>query len=103
MSDPLALNRSLWNAWTRIHRDSAFYDVAGFRAGRSSLTAIERDALGDVRGKTLLHLQCHFGLDTLSWAREGGIVTGVDFSDEAIDTARALAGEISIPVRWSMR
>jgi SAM-dependent methyltransferase len=93
-------NRALWNAWTRLHVDSAFYDVEGFKAGRETLGAIERAALGDVRDKTLLHLQCHLGLDTLSWARQGAKVTGVDFSDEAIGAARTLAGELALPARF---
>src|SRR5919205_131792 len=76
-------NRSLWDGWTRLHAHSEFYDLAGFKAGRSSLKAIELAEMGDVRGKSLLHLQCHFGQDTLSWARLGAEVTGVDFSDEA--------------------
>ena len=61
---------------------------------------MELDEVGDVRGKTLLHLQCHFGLDTLSWAREGAIVTGVDFSKPAIETARALASETGVNARF---
>ena len=64
-------NRRRWDELVPIHAGSAFYDVAGFQAGRSTLRFIERDELGDVRGQALLHLQCHFGLDTLSWARLG--------------------------------
>ena len=56
-----------------------------FKAGKTSLKNIELTELGNVQGKSLLHLQCHFGLDTLSWAREGAKVTGVDFSEEAIN------------------
>jgi len=97
MTDPsspaaaLAANRVLWDAWTRVHRDSAFYDVPGFLAGRDPLNRIETQELGDVAGRRLLHLQCHFGIDTLGWARRGARVTGVDFSPEAIATARRLA------------
>ena len=93
-------NRELWNAWTPIHRRSAFYDVDGFKAGTTSLREIELGELGDVSGKSLLHLQCHFGLDTLSWARLGARATGVDFSDTAIDEARALAEELDIAARF---
>ena len=82
-----AANKASWNKRTLIHKDSAFYDLESFKKGKSSLNKIELDALGDVQGKTLLHLQCHFGMDTLSWAREGAIVTGVDLSDEAIKLA----------------
>jgi SAM-dependent methyltransferase len=90
-SDAIAANRALWNAWTRAHRESAFYDVAGFLRGRDPLNRIETDELGDVAGKRFLHLQCHFGIDTLGWARRGARVTGIDFSPEAIATARQLA------------
>jgi SAM-dependent methyltransferase len=93
-------NRSLWNGWTRLHADSAYYDNESFKAGRSSLKPIELAEVGDVRGKSLLHLQCHFGQDTLSWARLGAEVTGVDFSDEAISRARALSAELNIPARF---
>lgn len=90
-SDAIAANRTLWDSWTRVHRDSAFYDVPGFLAGRDPLNQIETEELGDVAGKRFLHLQCHFGIDTLGWARRGARVTGVDFSPEAIATARSLA------------
>lgn len=91
MRNYVETNRSLWNGWTPIHERSAFYDVAGFRAGASTLKHVEREELGEVRGKSLLHLQCHFGMDTLSWARLGARVTGVDLSDAAIELARSLA------------
>ena len=71
-----------------------------FKAGKSALKPLELGELGDVRGKTMLHLQCHFGMDTLSWAREGAVVTGVDFSTAAIDEARGLALELSIDARF---
>jgi SAM-dependent methyltransferase len=90
-------NKKSWNKRTAVHRDSAFYDLASFKKGKSSLNKIELEELGDVKGKTLLHLQCHFGMDTMSWAREGAKVTGVDFSDEAIDLAKELAAELNIP------
>jgi SAM-dependent methyltransferase len=93
-------NRSLWESWTRLHAHSEYYDVEGFKAGRSSLKAIELAEVGDVRGKSLLHLQCHFGQDTLSWARLGAEVTGADFSAEAIGLARSLSEELHIPARF---
>lgn len=96
MSDYAAANRSLWNAWAALHKDSPFYDLEGFKAGASSLRPIEIDELGDVTGKSLLHLQCHFGMDTLSWARQGARVTGVDFSPDAIALARSLSDELAI-------
>lgn len=93
-------NKKLWNKRVSIHVKSDFYDVASFKAGKTSLNDIELKALGNVKGKSLLHLQCHFGLDTLSWAREGATVTGIDFSEEAIKTATALAKEMSLDAKF---
>ena len=93
-------NKEGWNKRTAVHKDSAFYDVESFKAGKSSLNKLELDELGDVKGKSLLHLQCHFGMDTLSWAREGAIVTGIDLSNEAIDLARSLSSEMNIPANF---
>ena len=93
-------NQEMWDRYAAIHVTSEFYDVEGFKKGRNSLTFIEREELGDVSGKSLLHLQCHFGLDTLSWARLGAKVTGIDFSEKAIQLARALAQEISIDAQF---
>ena len=100
LDDFLKANLGLWNEWTQIHETSAFYDLEGFKAGNSSLHSIERDELGDVSGRSLLHLQCHFGLDTLSWARLGAIATGVDFSGRAIELARSLAAELALPATF---
>ncbi len=86
-------NRATWNRMVEIHYDHPDYRKKEFLAGLSKLTPIEREALGDVRGKTLLHLQCQFGMDTLSWAREGAIVTGVDISDTSIAYAERLKEE----------
>jgi SAM-dependent methyltransferase len=95
--DPyLDRNRSLWDGWAALHLASPSYDVAGFRAGASSLKEIEIEAVGNVSGLDLLHLQCHFGLDTLSWARRGARVTGVDFSEKAIASARGIAADLDI-------
>ncbi len=65
MDSRIAANRRLWNEWARINQESDFYDMAGFRAGQTSLKPIELAEVGDVAGKSLLHLQCHFGQDTL--------------------------------------
>jgi len=92
----LRKNLDHWNEVTPIHARSSFYDVAGFKSGKTVLRPIELGELGDVAGKSLLHLQCHFGMDTLSWARLGAKVTGVDFSGEAIALARSLARETGI-------
>jgi SAM-dependent methyltransferase len=98
VDEALGRNRELWNAWTKIHVGSAFYDVASFRSGERPirLADYEREEVGSVAGRTLLHLQCHFGLDTLSWARLGATVTGADFSEEAIMAARVLAAEVGL-------
>jgi len=93
-------NRAHWDEVTPIHVDSDFYAVDEFKAGKTKLKRVELEELTGVAGKTLLHLQCHFGLDTLSWAREGAIVTGADFSEPAIAQARALADECGIDARF---
>jgi SAM-dependent methyltransferase len=99
--DPfVAANRALWNEWTPIHVRSAFYDVDGWRSGRRDLLPLLVDEVGDVAGKDLLHLQCHFGLDTLSWARRGARATGVDFSERAIEQARDLAAATGLDARF---
>jgi SAM-dependent methyltransferase len=98
----LAENRRLWDAWTAIHTTGEFYDVQRFRDDPSDvrIEPWEQQEVGDVAGKTLLHLQCHFGLDTLSWARLGAAhVTGVDFSEPAIAFARELATETGLADR----
>ena len=100
MDERTELNRTWWDRAALAHVKSRFYDVAGFKAGRISLNSIERDALGDVSGKSLLHLQCHFGMDTMSWARLGATATGVDFSGNAIEIARGLNDELGMDVRF---
>jgi SAM-dependent methyltransferase len=89
-------NNALWDEWTRIHEGSDFYDLEGFKRGGIRLAAYELDEIGDVHGLDLLHLQCHFGIDTLSWARLGARVTGADFSQTAVDLATRTAVEIGI-------
>jgi len=89
-------NRALWNKWTQDHIASDFYDLDTFKSGKSSLNSIELGLLGDLTGKRILHLQCHFGQDTLSMARMGASVVGVDLSDEAIQTANQLANELDL-------
>jgi len=92
-------NQSAWDSRVDVHAQSRFYDVEGFLAGKSSLTPMEQRLLGDVNGKSLLHLQCHFGLDTLSWARQGARVVGVDFSGKAVTLARRLTEESGLSER----
>lgn len=92
-------NRARWNEMAELHVESAEYDVEGFLAGETTLNALEREEVGDVDGNRLLHLMCHFGLDTLSWAREGAEVVGVDFADSAIEAARDIAAEAGLADR----
>jgi SAM-dependent methyltransferase len=98
--DYLELNRAAWNKKVPFHVESASYDMPGFLAGNTSLKNLELDLLGEVKGKRLLHLQCHFGQDSLSLARMGAQVTGVDFSDVAIAKARSLATELQLDARF---
>ena len=100
MDDRIESNKQLWEALTGAHIPSDFYDVEGFKAGRNCLHPIELSEVGEVAGKSILHLQCHFGMDTLSWARLGAQVMGVDFSEDAVDYARRLSRETSIPAEF---
>ncbi|MCB9662422.1 MAG: class I SAM-dependent methyltransferase [Sandaracinaceae bacterium] len=90
----------MWDERVPIHVAGEFYDVAGWKAGRCSLQPFEAAELGSVDGKRLVHLQCHFGMDTLSWARRGAHVTGLDFSEPAVAAARTLAREASLDARF---
>jgi len=90
-------NQKHWNDRVAYHEKSEFYDVEAFKKGKTSLQSIELEGLGgEVKGKSLLHLQCHFGQDTLSWARMGAQATGADFSTKAIDLARSLNDELDL-------
>jgi SAM-dependent methyltransferase len=92
MDEPNRINRDAWNERATIHvGGSPSYPVEAFKAGKAGLKPNTPDDLGDVRGRRLLHLQCHFGLDSLMWVRQGAAVTGVDFSPMAIAEARSLA------------
>lgn len=93
-------NERGWDLRTPFHVASPFYDVERWKRGGSSLTPLETSWLGDVRGRSLLHLQCHFGQDTLSLARAGAIVTGADLSGESIRAAAALADEVGLSARF---
>ncbi|MDV9192651.1 class I SAM-dependent methyltransferase [Streptomyces sp. SR27] len=90
-------NRARWDERVPIHAASAFYDLDTFRAGKDALRDFELAEVGDVTGRSLLHLQCHIGLDTLSWARHGASqVVGLDFSEPAVETARSLAADLGL-------
>jgi SAM-dependent methyltransferase len=94
------LNRQLWNKRTDVHFTSEFYDVKGFLEGKSSLNTIELDLLGDLKNKSILHLQCHFGQDSISLARLGARVTGVDLSDKAIAKGKELVKQTGADVSF---
>ena len=93
-------NRESWNELTTLHADSRFYDIDSFKKGKTSLNNIEVEELGDIKGKKILHLQCHFGMDTLSLARQGAEVVGVDISDTSIQKATELSEELKIQARF---
>jgi 2-polyprenyl-3-methyl-5-hydroxy-6-metoxy-1,4-benzoquinol methylase len=93
-------NKDLWNKRTAVHKDSSFYNVAGFMAGENVLRPIELAEVGDVKGKTMLHLQCHFGMDSLCWARMGAKVTGIDLSDKAVNEAKKLNDRLALDAEF---
>jgi len=90
----------MWDERVPIHTGSTFYDVDGFKAGKNPLRQWEVDEVGEVAGLDLIHLQCHFGLDTLAWARLGARVWGLDFSQPAIEEATRLARELGIDAHF---
>jgi SAM-dependent methyltransferase len=90
------VNKETWNKKVAIHAKSDMYKMEAFKSGESSLMPYELKALGDVSGKSLLHLQCHFGQDTLSWSRMGAKCVGVDISDEGVKLARQLNNELNL-------
>jgi SAM-dependent methyltransferase len=88
-------NRAMWDERVPIHAASAFYDQEAFLAGKDTVGGFQAEEVGDVNGRSLLHLQCHMGQDTLSWARRGAArVVGLDFSEPAVEVARGLAGRL---------
>ncbi|MBF6328355.1 class I SAM-dependent methyltransferase [Nocardia transvalensis] len=94
--DWLALNRANWDERAPIHAAGQFYDLPAFIDGAEQLRDFELAEVGEVRGKRLVHLQCHLGTDTLAWARHGATVTGLDFSPAAVDRAAELATRIGV-------
>ena len=96
----LKINREAWNDKTVVHLQSVFYDQKAFFAGKNSLKNPELDVLGDVKGKRILHLQCHFGQDTLSLVRMGAKVTGLDFSEVAIENAIRISKELGLDAQF---
>lgn len=98
--DYLKINKETWNNKTDVHVKSEFYDNENFLLGKSTLNAIELELLGDVSNKKILHLQCHFGQDSLSLSRLGAKVTGVDFSDKAIEKANEFNNQLNLDAKF---
>jgi SAM-dependent methyltransferase len=98
--DYISINKALWDEKTRHHIVSGFYRMDEFLSGRSSLNEVELGLLGNVQGRSVLHLQCHFGQDTLSLSRMGAKATGVDFSEVAIAKARELNEQLGLDARF---
>lgn len=94
------INRLNWNDRTAIHAKSSFYHVEAFLSDEQPRIGLDQEELGDVSGRTMLHLQCHFGLDSLNWARLGAHVTGIDFSEKAIALARTLSSRLGLNARF---
>ena len=93
-------NKASWNESVAIHKNSDFYELKEFKEGMNKLHDLEREELGDISGKSVLHLQCHFGMDTLSLERLGAEVTGVDFSEEGIRTAEEIRDELGMKAEF---
>ncbi len=98
--DYIEKNKSGWNVRTEVHIDSKFYNVPDFKNGENTLHQPELKLLGDINGKSLLHLQCHFGLDTMTLARMGAMCTGVDISSKAIENAIEISKDIGVDVKF---
>jgi len=95
-------NKELWDEFAKLHfeTESEGYDIKSFLEGQTTLKSYELKEMENVKGKTMLHLQCHFGLDTLSWAREGAVVTGIDISSEGIRLAKLLAKQAKLEAKF---
>jgi 2-polyprenyl-3-methyl-5-hydroxy-6-metoxy-1,4-benzoquinol methylase len=93
-------NKALWDEKVVYHQGSEMYNLEGFLRGKNMLNEIELNALGDVKGKSILHLQCHFGQDSLCWARMGAHVTGVDMSPKSLELAQELNEKLGLDVTF---
>ncbi|WP_397361972.1 class I SAM-dependent methyltransferase [Olleya sp. R77988] len=99
-SEYFEANKATWNDKVKVHSKSDMYDLEAFKKGKSSLMQYEIAALKEVKGKSLLHLQCHFGQDTISWSRLGAKCVGVDLSDEGIKLAQQLNEELKLDAEF---
>jgi len=96
-------NRQVWEEWTRLHLETGSdyaQEIQAFESGSGTLSDLDLCEVGNVQGKTLLHLMCHFGLDSLSWAMQGARVTGIDFSEASIAAAKEFAFRHAIPAEF---
>jgi SAM-dependent methyltransferase len=100
MENYIKINKQTWNNKTEVHINSEFYDNENFLKGKSTLNTIELELLGDISNKKILHLQCHFGQDSLSLSRIGAKVTGIDFSDKAIEKAKKFNSILKLDVTF---
>jgi 2-polyprenyl-3-methyl-5-hydroxy-6-metoxy-1,4-benzoquinol methylase len=100
MSNYDAMNRAYWDLITPIHKASAYYEFQSFQTGNTTLKIVEEEELGDVAGKSILHLQCHFGLHTMSLERKGAHLVGVDYSAQAIKTAIEIRDEAGLSTEF---
>lgn len=100
MESFIEINKKSWNSRVDTHVSSEFYDMENFLNGKNSLKSIELELLGDLKGKKVLHLQCHFGQDSISMARMGAEVVGVDLSNKAIDKATEIANKLNVTARF---
>lgn len=98
--DYIKINKQTWNNKTDVHIASEFYDMKGFLDGKSTLNSIELELLGDIKGKSILHLQCHFGQDTITFSRMGAKATGIDLSDKAIERAHEFASKLNLDTNF---
>ena len=94
------VNKQTWNNKVDVHVASDFYNVSDFIKGKNSVPEIDLELLGDIKDKTILHLQCHFGQDTLSLTRLGAKCTGVDLSDKAVAKAQELNDELGLNAKF---
>ena len=98
--DYIKVNKQTWNNKVDVHIASDFYENESFLSGKSTLNSIELNLLGDVSNKKILHLQCHFGQDTISLSRLGAKAIGVDLSDKAIERAKEFNTKLELDAKF---
>lgn len=100
MKDYTKANKLWWDKATHVHEQSRLYNVSTFKKTKNSLESIEQKELPNIKGKSMLHLMCHFGMDSLSWAHKGALVTGSDLSHDSMELAKKLSKETGIPATF---